>query len=105
MKLFRTFLPLIIGFLVIACQDGPSEKTIQKPVTTSADVSQERNYKGKEEKILNHLTVKEIPADFPIYKDGETKEEYRTRTIMWAKENLELIKPEYRKKVENFQIK
>ncbi|HET8837869.1 MAG TPA: hypothetical protein VFM82_02620 [Flavobacteriaceae bacterium] len=105
MKLFRGVPLLVLCLLVLGCQDNPSSKTLPAPVVVSNELSQKDKYKGMKEKILEHLTVKEIPADFPVYRDGETQKEYKIRTMLWAKENLDLVKPEYRKRVENFQKK
>ena len=108
MKLFRIFLCAVIG-LSVACQETPSKEITEEPSVAPAIVSNENSdenaYKGLDEKILKHLIPKEIPADFPKYREGETQEEYKARAIIWGKENLELIKPEYRKKVAEFRTK
>lgn len=105
MKLFKCAALLLLSLFALGCQDNPSTKPQPESVTVSDELSQKNEYQGMEEKILEHLMVTEIPDDFPTFRDGETKKEYKIRTMEWAKANLKLIKPQYREKVKNFKEK
>ena len=57
-------------------------------------------YMGKQKEILAKLNVKEIPADFPKYKEGMAVEDYKKMMKLWMKNNKDLLNPEFKKKME-----
>ncbi|WP_121667088.1 hypothetical protein [Mesonia aquimarina] len=93
---------LILVFLVIV---GCKQKQHERLSTDNASVnfSKTSDYMSKEDEIYSYLLVNEIPEDFPKYIKGENETEYKKRCILWAKENLELIKPKHRQKVRNYK--
>ena len=69
------------------------KKANSLPVLNTTD-----GYMGKKSEILKRLTVTEIPADFPKYKEGTLAGDYKKKMRAWKKNNLNLLKEEYKKK-------
>jgi hypothetical protein len=68
-------------------------KKNELPVLNTTD-----GYMGKKLEILKRLSVSEIPADFPKYKEGTSAGEYKKQMKAWGKLNQNLVKQEYSKR-------
>ena len=68
-------------------------KQNELPVLNTTD-----GYMGKKSEILKRLSVSEIPADFPKYKEGTSVGEYKKQMKAWSKQNQDLVKEEFKKK-------
>ncbi|PCI96747.1 MAG: hypothetical protein COB15_09165 [Flavobacteriales bacterium] len=64
-----------------------------QPVLNTTD-----GYMGKKEEILKRLTVTDVPADFPKYKEGTPAGEYKKQMKTWGEANQSLIKEAFKKK-------
>jgi Ni/Co efflux regulator RcnB len=84
-------------------QRAEAKKTatqVNKVSTTNVEKNNTKNseYMGMENKIKGWTISNEIPAEFPKYKEGQTKEEYSTIVKEWSRNNLKFFKKEHHTK-------
>ncbi|MBL7894013.1 MAG: hypothetical protein JNK50_01880 [Bacteroidia bacterium] len=57
-------------------------------------------YGNLEKEIVDALIKRQIPAGFPEFNEKtETVDAYKSRINVWYKNNLDLLNPEFRKKL------
>jgi hypothetical protein len=57
-------------------------------------------YMGRKDEFLNMLTVKELPADFPLYDKQWGLKEYNAVVDAWAQDHMDILKERVRQKVQ-----
>lgn len=61
-------------------------------------------YGNLEKEIVDALIKRQIPAGFPEFNEkAETLDAYKGRLNVWYKDNLDLLNPEFRKKLTESQ--
>lgn len=69
-----------------------------KVETKARPITNNDGYMDQSRKIMTKLAAKVIPSDFPKYKQGQTKEEYKEVIVIWMKNNLDLLEPTFKEK-------
>lgn len=77
-----------------------ARKVSSQSKVDSKSITNNDGYMNQSREILSRLKVKEIPASFPKYKEGQTREEYKEVMMEWAKANKEMLNPEFKRKLE-----
>lgn len=86
---------------------SPELPVKSKPVIISSQPAQTTNtpktrvsdYLSMEKKIMAWTVAGDIPSSLPKHVEGQSEEQYKSIILNWAKNNLDLIKPEYHQKI------
>jgi hypothetical protein len=86
-------------------QNTTEIKENEKPTKIQSTKSPEKEirkgpYLGRDKKIMSLMKDGKIPASFPRYEDGTSKEDYKLLIASWFKSNKNLVKEQEYKKLE-----
>ena len=92
---------LILASLTVSAQNSSEMKKVEKIETTENISGEHDKYLGREDKIKNIMKNGEIPASFPTFETGLSKEEYKLLVKDWLRANKPLIKEDEYTKFEH----
>ncbi len=57
-------------------------------------------YMGRRDEFLNNLTVKELPADFPVYEKQWSLKDYNAVVDAYYTNHMDILKPKVKQKMQ-----